>query len=63
MGLALASTLSGFVSFTLLVRAFGSDKFLKLLKSRKLALWFLVLTIGAASMWGIHLLVLRWLGV
>lgn len=63
MGLALASTLSGFVSFTLLVRAFGKEKFLALLEKKRLALWLLTLALAAALMWSLHLIALNFLGV
>jgi len=63
MGLALASTFSGFVSFTLLVRAFGPERFLGLLERKKALLWLAALLIGTAAMWGIHLLLLEWLKV
>jgi putative peptidoglycan lipid II flippase len=63
MGLALASTVSGFVSFTLLVRAFGIEKFLALLESRRLILWLITLALASAAMWAAHLLILKFLGV
>jgi len=63
MGLALASTFSGFVSFTLLVRAFGPERFLGLLERKKALLWLASLLAGTAVMWGIHLLLLEWLKV
>jgi putative peptidoglycan lipid II flippase len=63
MGLALASTFSGFVSFTLLVRAFGPERFLGLLDRKKALLWLTALLVGMAAMWGIHLLLLEWLKV
>ncbi|ADV46131.1 murein biosynthesis integral membrane protein MurJ [Nitratifractor salsuginis] len=63
MGLALASTLSGFVSFTLLVRAFGREKFRSFLDKKRLILWLLTLALAAALMWGLHLLALKYLGV
>jgi len=63
MGLALASTFSGFVSFTLLVRAFGLNRFRSLLERKKALLWLAALLIGTAAMWGIHLLLLEWLKV
>ena len=63
MGLALASTLSGFVSFTLLLRAFGREHFLGMMERKRVLLWIATLLLFSALFWGIHLLALRWLGV
>jgi putative peptidoglycan lipid II flippase len=63
MGLALASTFSGFVSFTLLVRAFGAERFLGLLERRRLMLWAGSLSFATCLMWGVHLWTIRWIGL
>ena len=56
-GLALASTLGGFVSFTFTIRAFGSQKFFKILKSKKLIL----LLVGAVALIALLLVVKSYL--
>jgi len=63
MGLALASTLSGFVSFGLLVRAFGREKLAVFWERRYLLMLLVILMAAGALMWGVHLLALRYLGV
>ncbi|WP_457605762.1 murein biosynthesis integral membrane protein MurJ [Nitratifractor sp.] len=63
MGLALASTFSGFVSFALLLQAFGLEKFRALLEARKLLLWLATLGGATVLMWGVHRLFLGWIGV
>ena len=54
-GLALASTLSGFVSFILTIKAFGIDNFLNIVRSK----YALYLVIGAIVFTGM-LLVFKW---
>jgi putative peptidoglycan lipid II flippase len=63
MGLALASTFSGFVSFTLLVRSFGTERFLKLWDRKWGILWLGSLILSTLLMWGAHLLIRGWVGV
>ena len=63
MGLALATTVSGFVNFTLLIRAFGWERFTALLEARRAAVWLLTLALSAALMWGVHLWILKILEV
>ena len=63
MGLALASTFSGFVSFTLLVRSFGRKRFFGLFNTRWTLYWLAGLAAASVLMWGVHLLIRGWLGV
>ena len=62
-GLALASTFSGFVSFILLIRSFGTERFFGLFHLRWLLYWLLALLLTVLLMGGGHLLLLHWVGV
>lgn len=63
MGLALATTVSGCVNFILLLRAFGWERFASLLEARRATLWLLTLVLSGSLMWGVHLWILKVLGV
>ena len=62
-GLALASTFSGFVSFSLLVRAFGREKLWAFWERKYVIILLASLLVAGVLMWGFHLLALRYLGV
>ena len=63
MGLALATTVSGFVNFGLLLRAFGWQRFRRILDARRSLLWLATLLLSGAVMWGVHLWILKVLEV
>ncbi len=62
-GLALSSTISGFVSFGLLLRSFGWSRFKEFLERKWILILSFTLLISTIIMWVVHRLLIHYFGI
>ncbi len=63
VGLALASTLSGFISFILILYFFGWSKFKNFLEKKLLSIFLFGIVVSGILMWGVHIVLLHYFNI